>query len=363
MIQPKKHYHNFERPKQLYETRLDDLRLDYNELVPHLGNELFQEIISQMRAEHFTAYPEMKPAYEALSEYLGVPEDNLILTSGSDSAIRQILETFCYEGDEIITTFPTYGMYMGYSEIMNLNCIKIGHLDDFTIDTDQILATITNNTKIIAIANPNGNTGSIIPKEKLETIILYAQKRDVLVLLDQAYCEYYKDDWGPRINEFENLVLVRTFSKSWGIAGLRYGYILTNKILRSYIYKAKPVVETNSVAVFAASYLLKYGQDRIKKMVEETKAGKEYLAQQMEELGYRVYRGYANFIQVFFGEETEMICKELAKRKIGIKYNGDQGVLAYSARITVGPVKEMQHFVKVLKEVCSCFKQQTSSKI
>ncbi|MCX2829465.1 hypothetical protein CN568_24150 [Bacillus pseudomycoides] len=354
MILPRNHLIGLERPNQDYNTRLDGLRLDYNEMVPYLEPELFQAIKDKLTPELLTAYPEVKPVYEILANSLGVRPEQLVLTSGSDSGIKQIYETFCNEGDEVIITFPTYGMFQGYCELMNLSCKKVLHnSDDFRIAPQNIINNITERTKIIAIANPNGNVGSAMPDYDLEYIIKEAERKGVVVLLDQAYNDYYEDNWGSRIDEFDNLVIVRTFSKAWGIAGLRFGYILTNETLRKYIYAMKPVVEINSVAALVAEYLLTSGVEKIKGIVIETKKGKERLAQSMEELDFKVYRGYANFIQVWFGSRKEDIMNELRNKKIYVKDNGNEGLLAGSVRITVGPVSQMNVLINTIKGVLS----------
>lgn len=352
MILPRKHVLSLKRPKKDSTTRLDGLRLDYNEMVPNLQDELFTAIKNQLTPAHFTAYPEVNEVYVNLAKKLNVTPEQLVLTSGSDSGIKQIYETFCNEGDEVLITFPTYGMFEGYCEMMNLSCEKVEHhKPDFHITSDDVIKKISSKTRIIAIANPNGNVGSIITDYDLENIIKFAEKRNILILLDQAYNDYYEDIWGSRICEFNNLVIVRSFSKAWGIAGLRFGYILTNLKLREYIYSMKPVTEINSIAALAANYLLTNGARKIKEIVDETIIGKEFLATNLEEMGFKVYRGHANFIQVWFGESKKDILLQFKKGKIYVKENGDAGLLAGSVRITVGPTKEMVAVIDSIKGV------------
>jgi len=350
MIEPRRHLKDFERPSQPYETRINSLRLDYNETVPYLPGSLYEDLISRIRPDHLTAYPEMNLIYRNLARSLDIEEDQIVITAGSDGGIRQVLETFCSEGDEVIISYPTYGMYTGYSEIMNLNCKKVNYNSDFSIDYLAFFNEITDKTKVIAIANPNGNIGSIIPGDELEMIIVEAYKRNIIVLLDQAYHEYYPDHWENKINEYTNIVIVRTFSKAWGIAGLRLGYILTNSRLRSYIYKTKPVVETNSIAVLAGNLLLE-NRATIEAFTLDTLEGKEYLARELESAGFKVYRGFANFIQVDFGQQKETILKRLYEANILVKDNGETGVLGGYVRITVGPKYYMEKVVGHIMEV------------
>jgi histidinol-phosphate aminotransferase len=348
MIRPRKHLETLTRTSQEWITRANSIRLDLNELVPHLDERAFEEIRSQLEPWIFTAYPEVNRVYQILAESLGISKDHFVLISGSDAGIRQIIEVFCDPGDALMISYPTYGMYEVYAQIFNLECIKVHYHADFTINAKDFVTCITENTKVIAIANPNGAIGCVLPVPDLEYIITAASMQGAVVLLDEAYIHYFEDRWTARVDEFDNLVLVRTFSKAGGIAGLRFGYILTNPSLKEWLIKAKPVVEINSIAAEVGSYLLKNPQI-IYQAVRASKEGKFYLVQALRELGFEVYGGEANFVHVKFGRHKAAIYRELEARQIRVKDQTESELLGEYTRITIGPVAYMNVLLDAIR--------------
>lgn len=349
MIRPRKHFKNLTRYPQDWITRSDKLRLDFNELVPHFNKEAFEEILSQLQPWMFSAYPEVNQVYQNLAVSLRVSVDHLVLTSGSDGGIRQTIQVFCDPGDAIMISHPTFGMYWVYSQIFNLECIKIHYHEDFSIDIQEFVVGITDKTKILAIANPNGAIGCVMQDSDLEYIIKTASENGTIVLLDETYLDYHEDHWTKRVDDFDNLVLIRSFSKAGGIAGLRFGYLLTNPTVKEWIVKANPYMEINSTAALVGNYLIKNPQV-IRKSVNETKEGRAYFVEALREMGFEVYCGEINFVLVKFGNRKLNIYREFEKRKIIVMDQSNKELLREYTRITAGPKSYMKIVIDAINE-------------
>lgn len=352
-IEPKKHIKDIKRPLDHKNNRLNYLRLDGNELAPHINSSIFKEIKNRLTENHISAYPELSEVYMNLANYLGVSVDNLIITPGSELGIKQIFETFCYENDEVIIVHPTYGMFKGYCEIMNLNN-KIVNIDaELSIDVKAIIAAVTNDTKIITVANPNGNTGSNISDTSMIELINFCEEKSILLLIDQAYIEFLdtKLNLVDSIDDYNSVILVRTFSKAMGLAGLRIGYIVTNKKLRKFIFSTKAVHEVNSIAALAVNIILEDKLEIVKKEIDSLKSSKNKSVKALEDIGVKTYYSSGNFIHVWLGRKKKRVLEELRKEKILVKDNGDNSILAGSIRITIAPWENMKQVISIIKEV------------
>lgn len=352
MIRPRQHLTQLKRFPHDKVTRSNSLRLDLNEIVPHIEEDAFQHIIGQLQPWMFSAYPELSPLYEALSNHLGVSEQHLIITDGSDAGIRQVIEVFCDPGDEIIISFPTFGMYLVYSKLFNLSLRTVEYKEDFSIDINDFISHISERTKLICIANPNGAIGCVMSDIEIERITREASIRGVAVLLDETYIDYHRDEWTKRIDEFDNLVIVRSFSKAGGLAGLRVGYILSNPFIQEWLIKASPFMEVNSVAILAATYLLK-NFHVVKASVESTKVGRSFLVSELRRMGFEVYAGEINFILVNFENHKNKIHSYLESNNVRVMDLSGKQLLNDYTRITVGPIEYMRTLIRYIEEALS----------
>jgi histidinol-phosphate aminotransferase len=344
-----------ERKGQDWWSRAENVRLDLNELVPHLPAGAFDQILASIRPWMFSAYPEVNPVLDRLARSLGVDVGQIVLSNGSDAAIRQVFDVFCDVGDRVVATTPTYGMYSVYAKLLDAEFTPIEYGSDFVLPTALILDLIERSdgrTKLVAIADPNGAIGCEADPDAIVRIIDSASANGAVVLLDEAHVHFHADRWPHRVNEFDNLVLVRSFSKACGLAGLRLGYLLTNPMLRRLIDKARPVVEINSMAAAAAMYLLDH-PEVIAGVVEECKRGKEFLAGELCRLGVNVYSGYGNFLLADFGgeEARAAVVRALAERQVRVRSHDGSPLLGRYVRITAAPVNVLRPVVEIIRQV------------
>lgn len=326
------------------DTRFDKVRLDKNERLAYFNDEFWNYLISKIRQEHVLAYPEVEPFYIKLTNFLGVTAEHLIVTAGSDLAIKAAFEVFVSPGGAVIYLDPTFAMVDVYCELFNAEKVKIGYDSGLAPDTDKLMDAINEKTSLIIIANPNSPTGTYIDNDMLEIIIKKANDFSVPVLIDEAYYGFCSFTAFNLLKSYDNLIITRTFSKTAGLAGLRIGYIVAQPQLARLLYKFRPMYEVNAVAVLFASEILD-NREIVNEYVNATNIGKSYLINALKALSFKVIDTYTNFIHVDFGLDRDKILNGLKRDNILLR--GSLGVKGFEsyARISVGNIEEMKKVI------------------
>lgn len=330
------------------ETRLDKIRLDKNERLAPFSDKLWNDVMLKIKQEHILAYPEVEPLYLKLADFLGVTTENLLITAGSDFAIKVAFELFVNNGDEVIFLDPTFAMVDVYCGLYNVKKIKIGYDSNLNLDINKLINSINEKVSLIIIANPNSPTGTYINNDTLKIILERAKGFSIPVLIDEAYygfCSYTVIDL---LKSHDNLIITRTFSKTAGLAGLRIGYIVADKSLARLLYRFRPMYEVNSIAVLFASEILD-NWGIVDEYIKATDEGKKYLIKELNALSFKTIDTYANFIHVNFGSNREKILKGFERDRVLIKGKLDvKGFEGYT-RISVGNIDEMKKVVKSIR--------------
>ena len=172
----------------------------------------------------------------------------------------------------------------------------------------------------------------------------------VIVLIDEAYYDFSGYTVLPLLKKFPNLIIARTFSKSFGLAGCRVGYLVSQQKLASRLFKLKPMYEINSIAVLIVTELLK-NEQLVKKYLRETSEGKKYLISKLKDLNFSFLKTYANFLHINFGNKRKLAESSFIKKNILVK--GGPGVKGFESylRITLGPKQQMKSVIKALKKI------------
>ncbi|MBN2422184.1 histidinol-phosphate aminotransferase family protein [Candidatus Woesearchaeota archaeon] len=197
-------------------------------------------------ARKINIYPDplKKELTDELSKYTGLDKKNILVTNGADKAFRLIAETFIEKEDNAITFVPSYPVFDSAVEIMDGNLVFIELDKNFKIDLQKVIAQINSKTKLIYLCNPNNPTSNfIINKNQLIKIL----DQEIIVVLDEAYYEFSRITYSDLVNKFPNLIILRSFSKGFGLAGLRVGYILANAGLIEYMKKIEDNIEIFNV--------------------------------------------------------------------------------------------------------------------
>ena len=330
-------------------SRHNFLRLDKNEKVNSFQKKFFFSAIKKINSNHLTAYPEVENLYKLIAKKNKVKVDNLVITAGSDQAIKHCFELFVKKNDKIITLNPTFAMVDIYAKLFRAKQLKIGYNRELSLNLKNLFLSIKKNISLIIIANPNSPTGTILKIDEIKKILNKAKKFQIPVLIDEAYHGFSKSNCIPLINNYTNLIVTRTFSKSFGLAGCRIGYIASSTKIAKLLFKLKPMYEVNSLALLFAEEALKNNLDT--KYSYETLQGKLALVNFLKNKNINNLNTYANFIHIDFGEKRNKAINIFNKNKILIK--GGHGVKGCEnfLRITLGPRKYMMKVISLIKKI------------
>ena len=286
---------------------------------------------------------------ERISKVKGVPAKNMFLGNGSDEAIDILIRAFCRpEVDNILILPPTYGMYEVSAAINDVEVRKVNLDSDFQLNLDAISETIDKNTKIVFICSPNNPTGNSIFREDVETIM---SNFNGIVVVDEAYINYSRSkSFIQELTEYSNLVVLQTFSKAWGMAGLRLGMAFASEEIIEVFNKIKPPYNVNQATqVLALEALDKVYM--VNNWIRDTVKERGILSNILEELSFvdRVFPSDANFILVKT-EDANAIYDYLTSKGIVVRNRSKVELCEGCLRITIGTPEENQQLVSVLKE-------------
>lgn len=294
---------------------------------------------------------------EALAENLGVKSDQIVIGNGCDEIIKLMAEAFFNPGDEVVVADPTFGEYAYAAHLMGAKVVKVKAEEGLGHDLSRMAQAITDRTKAVCICNPNNPTGTIINKKELD-LFLREIPSGVLVLLDQAYLEYVEDLSCPNGVDYigdKRLLVLRTFSKIYGLAGLRIGYGVADSELISYLDRVREPFNVNLIAQEAAIAGL-IDRDHLIRSREMNKRGKEELYQGFEELGLNYVPSEANFILFETPYPSKDLFQGLLRKGVIVRSAHIFG-LPRHIRVTVGTEAENKRFIESLREVLAQFKK------
>ena len=297
---------------------------------------------------HLYPDPEQRELRKSLEEYTGIDQKYIIAGSGSDELIDLVLRLFIESGDKVINCPPTFGMYPFSTSVCGGKTISIPRRHDFSIDIAAIKKAIDKRAKVIFIASPNNPSGNLTP----ESDVLELLDTRSIVIIDEAYAEFSGVTMSPLVLNHSNLIVLRTFSKWAGLAGLRAGYGIFPVNIARYLMKIKQPYNVNAAAQIAMVESMKdisYLRSTIEAIVTE----RERLLLRLRELDWlEVYPSQANFIlcSVLNGK-AKTIHQELQKKGIFVRYF-DTSELKNCLRISVGKPEHTDTLIAALREMC-----------
>jgi histidinol-phosphate aminotransferase len=318
-------------------SRLGQIRLDKNERADVHLSFFFNKLKKSITSDLISAYPEFDKIYKKLSKKLKISTDNIVFTAGSDQAIKNTFELFYKKNKEIITLDPTFAMVDIYCKIFRTKQIKVGYNKNLELRLKDIYEAINKNTSLIILANPNSPTGTVIVKNELIKIIKKARRCGAKVLLDEAYHEFSTYNFSSKIKDYNNLIIIRTFSKIFGLAGLRAGYVLSNKKIIKKYFAIKPMYEINSVAVKALELVLDSNK-LINFYLKEMREGETFAKKFCKSNNFEFVKCHANFFHVNFKHDPTKIQNYLLKKNILIK--GGPGVENFEKYLRISFAKK-----------------------
>ena len=304
-------------------------------------------------AGNINLYPEATSRLlrEKLADKLKIDKEMIIFGNGADDVIDLIGMAFVNEGDEVITCETTFPAYRTAVKIMGGKLILV-KLKDFRFDLAEIVKRINEKTKMIFLCNPNNPTGTILTKKEINRF-MEKISQDIIVIFDEAYCDYVENknyiNGLPFVSEGKNVIVVRTFSKIAGIAGVRVGYAIARQELISYLRRVVNPFTTNRLAQVAALASLDDEEHR-KKVLNSNHEGKKYLYKELEKLKLFYVLTETNFIFIDVKEDSETIFEKLLKKGVIIRPGKPYGCANF-IRVTVGTSYENKKFIQAIREV------------
>jgi len=287
---------------------------------------------------------------EALAGHLGVGKDQIIFGAGSDEVILMIARAFLVPGDETIMADETFPQYKHNAEIEGAKIIEVP-LKDGRHDLPAMLEKVTDKTKIVWICNPNNPTGTIVTKDELDAFMAKVPAH-VLVVLDEAYCEYIGDPAYPNgieyVKRHPNVISLRTFSKIYGLASLRIGYGIGRPEIIRYINQVREPFNTTRYAQAAAKAALE-DTAFIAECKRRNAEGLAYLKAEFDRLGLRYFEPYGNFVMFDTGIPSQKVFDALLRK--GIISRARWTHYPTHIRITVGSAEQNRKFIEALEQV------------
>ncbi|MBI2661072.1 histidinol-phosphate transaminase [Candidatus Woesearchaeota archaeon] len=350
MIKPRQAVIEMQEYRPPTSGRESSLRLDFNENTIGCSPSVIKAL-GNVRKNDLSVYPEYKQLSKELAKYCNVTAEEILPTNGTDEAIKAIIESYAEKGkNEIIIPVPTYAMFKFYAQLNEAAIKEIKYNQDLSFPAYEILEAINKRTKMIVLVNPNNPTGTSIKKSDIFRIVRKAKKNGALVLIDEAYYQFYGKTSIPLIRKYDNLFVTQTFSKAFGLAGLRLGYIISSKNNIRIIKKVLSPYSVNAIAAICASAALK-DLSYIKSYVEEAKKSKLILYKELENLGIKCYKSDANFVLLKIGSQSAKFCQKLREKRILVRDRSSDILLNGCVRITLGTVNQTKKLAEALRQV------------
>ena len=332
------------------------VKLNANENPYGLPEGIIEEILRKAKNLKYSHYPNANSIElsEAVSSFWGLTRDNIVIGNGSDELIDYLIKAFSEKGRKVITTAPSFAMYKIYSIVNGSNFVQIPlSQSNFSLNEDKILEEAKKeNSSIVFLAYPNAPTGNYFAEDKIIKII---EESGCLVVVDEAYYEFGKKTFVPLISRYDNLVILRTFSKAYSIASLRVGYLLSNPEIINEVRKVKGPFNVNTFSQLAAQVVFE-NKEVLKVNIEKIIRERERLTDRINEITpFKAHPSRTNFVLVEVGskEDTDLVYNNLLEQGILVQTVSDPVFSSsrYFLRITVGNKEENDILIKGLEDV------------
>src|ERR1700731_1752329 len=323
-----------------------DLRLDMNESTTGCSPRVLAKLNS-MDARTLAQYPRRDAGEKLVADFLNVAPEQLLLTNGADEAIDLLCRAYLEPENEIVIVVPTFGMYEVFAQMENGRVVHVLAGPDFSFPLQRVLDALIDKTRIVVICNPNNPTGIDVPRSAIMQVIQATP--DAAILLDEAYFDFYGQTMLDQIGKLPNLFVARTFSKAYGLAGMRLGLIAGAEDQMSVLRRMASPFNVNAFAIECLSEALADRQF-VADYVAQVLASREWLRNELEQLNFKCWPSHGNFILCRFGEEKKTILAALRGRGVALRDRPDcEGCV----RITIGKQQEMERLIAELKQVLS----------
>ena len=328
--------------------RADKMRLDFNENTVGCSPQVIDAIRKLTDSNVISMYPEYSQAQNKIAKFFGVGTEQMVFTNGTDEAISLLVDTFIEPGGELIVMSPSYAMYRFYGELGRAKIVEVEYdaKRQLVFEVEKLLVAINQNTAAIFLANPNNPTGTAISRHQIIKILTAAPH--AVVLIDEAYVEFADVSALDLINEFPNLFVSRTFSKAYGMAGIRFGCLFSDAKNIEWVQKAQSPYSVNAVAVVAACAAIE-DSAYLSRYVTEVRECRNFVEAEFDRLSIKYFKSSGNFLLFDVGHRAKEIRDQLALSRVLIRDRSYE--ISGCLRVTIGTKKQMTVFIQELERV------------
>lgn len=328
-------------------NRIEKMRLDFNENTVGCSPRVLDSLRNGLSREGLAVYPDYARVKRSLARYFDVTPDEFLVTNGTDEAIQLLIHTYVSAGDEVLILRPSYAMYKFYAELADAKLVAVDYQQpELNFPLGGLSAAITTRARAILIGNPNNPTGTAIDLVAIRSILESAP--DAAVLIDEAYYEFFGVTALPLIQQFPNLFVSRTFSKAFGMAGMRIGCLFSQQPNVEYLHKGQSPYSVNGPATLAAGAAVE-DEAYVRSYVAEALTSRELLTSGLEKLGIQYVASSANFVLCYFGDRAIEVCDVLRENAILIRDRSYE--IPGGVRITVGTPQQAQQVLDELERI------------
>jgi histidinol-phosphate aminotransferase len=342
--------YEYQRPA----TPSDGLRLHMNENTGGCSPAVL-DVLRRFSCHEAACYPDYSAAIEAVARHLRVGREQLVLTNGLDEAIfatsvAALRGSSEQDPFEAIVVPPAFEMYAACAEAAGGRVVLIPHDDDFAFPLQRVLQGINGRTRIVYLTNPNNPTGIIIPRESI--IAIAKEAPHAIVFVDEAYADFSGTSLigDPALAALGNVLIGRTFSKCYGLAGLRVAALIGPVARIAALRRVLPPYSVNAIAAAALPAALS-DSAYLDEYLTQSLASKELLYATLDRLGIRYWRSAANFVLARFGDDTRRIVDGLKGRGIYVRDRSTEHGCAGCVRITTGVLEHTQRCATAIEEI------------
>ena len=323
------------------------LRLDFNESTVGCSPRVLARLRS-LDSELLARYPEREPVEKEVAGFFGLDPAQVLLTNGVDEAIHLLCCTYLDPGDEALIVVPTFAMYAIFAQAEGARIIEVRAGNNFAFPAKELVAQLSPRTRLIAVANPNNPTGAAVARAVLLQIAQAAPQAALLV--DEAYFEFHGETLIDQTRQMENLFVARTFSKAYGLAGLRIGVLAGETRQMTMVRRVASPYNVNAAALAVLPEALR-DQEYVGRYVAQVLSNRERLQQELGSLGLHYWPSHANFVLVRIGAAHTEFVQALRGRGILVRDRHSDPACEGCVRLTVGSDEHTETLVGALRHV------------
>ena len=330
------------------------MRLDFNENTLECSPRV-RETLAQISAGSLTRYPEREPVEAIVAAQLGLRAEQVALTNGVDEAIHVLFETFLEAGDELLLPVPTYTMYEVYASATDARLIAVQAADNLQFPFDSLIAAITPRTKVIAIANPNSPSGSVATRTQL--LELARRAPQAVLLVDEAYFHFFGETVMDLVGTLPNLVVARTFSKAYGLAGLRLGLLAGPADLMRWVRRVLSPYSVNSLALACLPPALE-DTAYLDWYVSEVLGARTEFEAALDQAKVRRWPSRTNFVLVEIGAQHAEFVRLMRDAGVLVRDRSSDPGCDGRVRITIGTRAQMRQAATALNNALATLRTE-----